>query len=111
MFDKKAIQEMLESAKPAVIESLKEELKGSVTREAKQEVIQMVRQHVKEWVQENIIPEITSSLIESKDGIISAGVKMGQGIAEELSVGMTQLIKENMESTWKRQEFFKALLR
>lgn len=103
------IKELLEAAKPSVIESLKKELSDGITYEAKAELGNQIRAHVKKWTQENIIPEITKSLIESKDGMISLGVKIGDAISEELVKGATASIKENMEQSYSRKQIFSAL--
>lgn len=104
------MDELLEAAKPAVIESLKKELTQGITYEARNEMSKMVQKHVTDWVKENIIPEITKTLIESKEGMISLGVKLAPVIVDEMVKSATETIKKNLESSWSRKEIFGKLL-
>ena len=106
----KEIQEMLEAAKPSVIESLKKQLADSVSYEVKSETCTLIREHVQTWVKENVLPEVTKAMIESKEGMISTGVALAPAMVDEIVKAMTLSISENMKTSWDRKKLFDALL-
>lgn len=104
------MNELLEAAKPAVIESLKTELAKGISYEARQKCADMVRRHVEEWVVENILPEVTASMIESKDGLISVAVGLAPTVVDEIQKAVIVSVKNNLETSYKRKQIFDALL-
>lgn len=109
MLTQEQINELLESAKPSIIESIKNDLKQSISYEMKQVCAQQVKQHTEAWIKENVIPEITAALVEGKDGLISAGVKLAPAIMDEITKSMTAAVSEKLKSSWERKKIFGAM--
>jgi hypothetical protein len=110
MLTQEQVNELLESAKPSIIQSIKDELKQSITYEMKQACAQQVKAHTEQWIKENVIPEITTALIEGKDGLVGVGVKLGPAIVDEVVKGMTAAVAENLKNSWDRKKVFESLL-
>lgn len=111
MLDQKDLEELLEAAKPSVIEGLKKELANSITWEMKSKVNEQIGAHVKAWVEKELLPEITKHLIESKEGMISLGKALGPAIVDEVVKAMVLSLSENMKNSWSRGELFKAMFK
>jgi hypothetical protein len=103
------IEELLEAAKPAVIESLKKELSYAVTHEAKAVAVEHIKEHTIAWVKEHIIPECTKALIENKDGMIAIATTLGPAIVDEVVKGMTLALSEKLKSSWERKKIFGSM--
>jgi len=110
MLSPEQIQEMLEAAKPSIIESIKADVKQSISWEVKEQCAKQVRVHVEKWVIENIIPEITAALVESKVGLISIGASLGPAIVDTVVQSMTKEIGEKLSKSWERKKIFDALV-
>ncbi len=110
MINQQMMDELLEAAKPSIIEGLKKELSQSISWEAKQTMQKQVVEHVSAWVQENVLPEITAQLVESREGIISVGPEMARLLVEQLAQGFADTIAKKMESSWERKKIFEALI-
>lgn len=104
------MQELLEAAKPSVIESLKRELTQSISWEVKAKAGELIRLHTEEWIKAHILPEITKSMIESKEGMIAIGVKLAPAIVDEITKAMIAAVAKNMTDSWSRKKFFESLL-
>ena len=70
MLTPEQMNDLLEQAKPSIIEGLKQQVFSSFNCTMKEEAAKVIRDHVTVWVKDNIIPEITKQLVESKDGLI-----------------------------------------
>lgn len=110
MLSNEQIQEMLEAAKPSIIESIKADVKQCITWEVKEQCAKQVRAHVEGWVTENVIPEITASLVESKEGIVSIGAALGPAIVDSIVQVLTKEVSENLSKSWQRKKIFDALI-
>jgi hypothetical protein len=111
MLDEKAMEELLEAAKPSVIEGLKKELSNSITYDMKNKVVGEIGKYVEEWTKRELIPEIANHLIESKEGLISIGKALAPALVQEIVKAMTISLSENMKQSWTRGEVFKALFK
>lgn len=109
MMTQKEVNELLEAAKPKVIESLKEEIAKTITYDVTAAARKAISDHVAEWVAENVIPEVTRQLFESKDGMISVGVKLADNLSDELVKSMTTTVAENLKQSWTRREVLQKL--
>jgi hypothetical protein len=110
MFTPEQINELLEQAKPSVIESLKNDLRAQISWDTKNTAGELVRKHVTEWVQEQILPEVTKQLIESKESLVSLGVCIAPALMEALTKAFTDAVSESLKSSWQRKKVFDALL-
>lgn len=110
MYTPEQINDLLEAAKPSIIEGLKNDIKQHITWEMKESAGKIVREHVSKWVNENIIPEITSQLVESKEGLIALGAKLTPVLLDSLTESFADAIKKKMENSWERKKVFDALL-
>lgn len=111
MITNEQISEMLEAAKPSIIEGFKQEIKQSITWEVKQKAASMVAEETAKWVKENIIPEIVKELVESKEGLIGVGAKLAPAMVEGLVASMTEAFKKKMEQSWERKKIFEAIFK
>ena len=107
--DQKTLNEILEQVKPSLIDGLKQELQSGITYEVKQAVAEQVRDHITKWIQVEVLPEITKNLIESKEGFIALGPRIGEEALESLALSFTKSLKDNLNNSWSRKEIFKAL--
>jgi hypothetical protein len=105
----KDIQELLDKAKPAVIESLQKELAGSISYQVKQIASEEVVKFVREWIRDEVLPEIKRELVESKESFISVAVRTAPVIGEELSKHLTDTVKKSLENSYARGEILKKL--
>lgn len=110
MYTQEQINELLEAAKPSIIEGLKNDIKQHITWEMKETAGKLVREHVTSWVNENIIPEITSQLVESKEGLVSLGAGLAPVLLDAMTESFAETIKKKMENSWERKKVFEALL-
>jgi hypothetical protein len=104
------INELLEAAKPSVIESLKRELTQMVSYEVRSEAAKIVQAETVKWVNENIVPAIIAALVEQKDGMISIGTKLGPALVDEITKGMVTTVSEKLKQSWERKKIWEALL-
>lgn len=109
MLTQDQINELLESAKPSIIESIKNDLKQTISYEMKQVCAQQVKAATEAWIKENVIPEITAELVERKEGLISAGAKLGPLIIDEVVKSMTAAISQKLKSSWERKKIFDSM--
>jgi Ni,Fe-hydrogenase III component G len=103
------INDLLEAAKPSIIEALKKEITAGISYEAKEVVQKEVQAAVTEWVKENIIPAVVEQLVESKDGIISTAVSLAPMMVDEINKGLISALSEKMKSSWERKKIFDSM--
>lgn len=108
--DEKQLNEIFESVKPSLIEGLKEELKSGIQWEAKQEIAKQIQKAVTDWASVNILPDVVSMLVESKEGIMKCAFQASESIVAEMSKSMAKTVKKNLEQSYTRSKIFKALL-
>lgn len=109
MLTQDQIQEMLEAAKPSIIESLKKELSQSIGYEVKEELRRQVQKCAQEWITSNVVPEVTRQLIEEKEGLISAALQLAPAMNALLVEAMTKEISERLSQSWNRKKIFEAM--
>lgn len=110
MLSAEQIAEMLEAAKPSIIESIKADVKQSISWEVKETCAKEVRTHVEAWIKENVLPEVTAALVESKEGLIAIGVKLGPAVVDAVVIEMTKSVAEKLSKSWERKKIFEALI-
>jgi predicted N-formylglutamate amidohydrolase len=110
MYSQEQINDLLEAAKPSIIEGLKKEIKQSITYQMQEAAAKAVREHTTNWITENVIPEITKELVESKEGLVALGAKLAPVLLDSLTESFADTIKKKMESSWERKKVFEALL-
>jgi len=98
------INEMLEAAKPSIVESFKKEIKDSISWDVKNTASKIVVEETTKWVKENIVPELIKQLVESKDGLISIGIKSSDEIVKILCESLTTALSEKLKDSWRRKE-------
>jgi len=103
------INDLLEAAKPSIIQSLKDELTKSISWDAKAKVINAVNAHIEEWVKKEILPQVAEELVSQKDGIISIAKQIGPKIAEVMTEAMEAELRERLKEPYKRTKFFETL--
>lgn len=103
------MNELLDAAKPGIIESLKNELTRSITYDVKQAAMEEVKKTVVAWVTAEIIPDVVKSLVEYREGLISIGPKVGAAIVDEISKSMILTASENLKQSWNRKVIFEKL--
>lgn len=110
MFNKEQVQELLDAAKPSVIETIKNDLIRNVSYDVRETAGRLIKEHVETWIKENVLPELSKQLIESKDSLISVGVAAAPQLVQQLATAMTESLAENLKSSWDRKKIFEALL-
>lgn len=103
------IAEILEAAKPDVLKGVTADLVSVVTDRVKYDGGDVVGKFVREWVAENVIPEVESALVESKEGLVAVGTTLAASIVQELSTSLCAQVSKNLETPYKRTEIMKAL--
>lgn len=109
MLTKEQIEKIVADHMPDVVAGLKNEVRQDITRRVKEEAGNIIATAVREWVTENVIPEVIKGLTESKDGLVSLGVRFREVIMEQLIESMTKELKENLENSWQRREILQKL--
>jgi len=104
------INEMLEAAKPSIINGFKEEISKNITWEIREKAAAVIQKEVEAWVKENVIPEVLKGLTERKEGFIGLGVEFGQQAVQLISQSMTDTLKKKLESSWERKKIFTAMM-
>lgn len=110
MFDQSQVQELLDAAKPAVIEQLKRDLTQQLTYDVRETAHKIVRETVETWVRENMVPTIVAQLVESKDGLAAIGAQLGPAIVTAVVDEMTKGVVKNLSQSWTRKKIFDALI-
>ena len=105
------VQELLDAAKPAVVERLKQDLVNAVTWEVKEHATAAIRDHVKAWVIDNVLPEVTEILIGSRDGLVSAAAKLAPALVNAMVEQMTADAVKNLSQSWTRRDLFEKLFK
>ena len=108
MITPEQMNEMLEAAKPSIVEGFKKEIAQSITWQVKDRAGEIVRKAVEDWIKENIIPEIYKELAESKESFISLGATIAPMMVQQLTEALAGSFKERMESSYERRAIFKA---
>jgi len=111
MITEQQINELLEAAKPSIIEGFKTEIKHSITWEVKNKAAQLVADATEVWIKENVIPEIVKELSESKSGLIAIGAKLGPAMVEVLTQNLIAAVSEKMGKSWERNKIFEAMFK
>ncbi len=109
MLKQKEIDEILEKAKPSIIEGLRKEVVSAAIQNFKYSFESEIANHITKWIKEEILPEITKKLVEGKEGLISAGVKIVPSIVTAITESVTDSIKKKMEDSWDRKKILTAL--
>jgi len=94
--NKEDIDKLLDEIKPDIKESLQKEMLSSLTYDVKQQAISQIASGVKQFVNDEIMPEIMKQLVESKEGLISVGVKAGPLVVDEISKAMCLTVSEKI---------------
>jgi hypothetical protein len=105
----KEIQSLLEAAKPSIINSLKEELIRSLDYNVKQKAIEEISKFVVDWIKEEVLPEVKKELVESKESLISIGIKSAPEISNLIASELTKALKANLEQSWTRKKILENL--
>ena len=111
MITAEQINEILEAAKPSIIEGFKQEIKSSISWNVKNEAAKIVSEETAKWVKEHIVPEIIKQLIESKEGLIAVSGKLAPLMVEGLVSAMANEFKKKMENSWDRTKVFEAIFK
>jgi uncharacterized membrane-anchored protein YjiN (DUF445 family) len=109
MLTQEQVNELLESAKPSIIEGLKRDISNSVTYTMKENAGQVIREHVTEWIKNNVIPEITKQLIEGKEGLIKAGFLLAESTCNMLMESMVKDLGKRLQNDWERKKILEAM--
>jgi hypothetical protein len=110
MYSKEQIQELLDAAKPSVIESIKADLIRNVSYDVRETAGRLIQEHVQSWIKENVLPEISRQLVESRESLISVGTAAAPLLVQQLATAMTESLAENLKNSWERKKVFEALL-
>lgn len=110
VFTQEQIQELLDAAKPSVIESIKNDLIRNVTYDVREAAGRLIQEHIQAWIKENVLPELSKQLVESKESLISVGVAAAPQLVQQIATAMTEALAENLKNTWERKKIFEALL-
>lgn len=70
-----------------------------------------VAEYVRAWVAENILPDIGAVLTESKEGLVSTALAVGEGLTKSISEMMVEAVTKNLENSYHRNKVFEALFR
>jgi len=111
MITAEQINEMLEAAKPSIIEGFKKEIANNISYEVKSAASRVIIEETTKWVKENIIPEVVKSLVESKEGLIAVGAKLAPQMVESLVEGALKDFKKNIESSYSRNKIMEAMFK
>ena len=111
MITAEQINEMLEAAKPSIVEGFKKEITNSITWEVKNAASRLIAAETEKWIKENIIPEIIKDLVESKEGFIKLGSTLAPAMIEVLTKSLIDSLKEKMEKSWDRNKVFEAMFK
>ena len=103
MITPEQMNEMLEAAKPSIVDGFKKEIAQSITWQVKDRAGELVRKAVEDWIKENIIPEIYKELAESKDSFISIGTALAPLMVEQLTEALANSFKGKMEQSYERR--------
>lgn len=104
------IDSLLEQAKPNMIKAVTDELVKSVGYDVRAKASALINAHVEAWVKENVLPEITTQLVESKESLVSLGVKLGPAIVDTVVHSLTTEVSERLTKSWERKKIFEALV-
>lgn len=103
------VDALLKDAAPQVTSALISELKTCLDWNLKETAAELVRDHTTAWINENVLPEITAALVESKDGLVSLGLKVAEGAVQVTADALVQAIRKNLENNWDRKKIVEAL--
>jgi len=111
MLNVEQTKEIIDRHLPSILDGLKDELRQTIAWDVKQAATAQVSKFVVEWVQEHVIPEVAKQLVESKDGLISLGGKLGQETVDAVTAAMTAQLTETLKNSWSRKGVFEALFK
>jgi hypothetical protein len=111
MLTPEQMNDLLEQAKPSIIEGLKQQVFSSFNYTMKEEAAKVIRDHVTVWVKDNIIPEITKQLVESKDGLIKTGLTLAQSLCDLLMESMVKELGKKLQNSWERTKILEAMFK
>ena len=105
------INKMLEEIKPDIQASLKKELLQSITWEAKQEATRQIQKCISDFIAEEILPEVKKDLIESKESLVSIGIKAAPMIVDEIAKAMCKSVADKLGQSYSRDSLFASLFK
>jgi len=111
MITAEQINEMLEAAKPSIIEGFKKEIANNISYEVKSAASKVIVEETTKWVKENIVPEVVKILVESKEGLISVGAKLAHPMVESLVESILKDFKKNLENSYGRNKIMEVLFK
>ena len=102
---KEIIADAMEQIKSAVVS----EATRQITWDVKNEVGKQIHSIVEDFIQVEVAPELKKLMIENKSLITDAAVTSANEMAEMLAKSITAKMAENLGTSYKRTEIFKAL--
>lgn len=104
------IEEAVSSTVPSVLAGLRKEISERALNSARETALAAINKAVSDWCITELVPEIHRTLAESKDGLVSMVPTMASGVIQAITDAMADSIKKKLETSWQRQQIFKALL-
>lgn len=109
MTTEEQVQKALAAALPDIVGALKEEIKNTVSYRVKEEISQQVNKTITEWYSVELVPEVLKVLAQEKEGLIGSIPKFATALNEALMASMLAKAKENLESSYRRNDILKKL--
>jgi hypothetical protein len=110
MLTQDQITEAVQDALPSVLAGLKKQIQEQALYSAQNTMVTEVNKAVTQWIVDNLVPEIHSTLAQSKDGLIAMVPKIAEGITDALAKSMNEAISKKLENSWERKKIFEALI-
>jgi hypothetical protein len=101
----------VQSALPAVIESLRERLTERVAREAESVALEEVRKAVREWAIATLVPEVKAQLEAGQAGMLKVAQDIAKGVGEAFGESLAEAAKKSMGSPHNVSEIAQKLFR
>ena len=108
-------QEMIEQATQGAVKSVREQLVRDLTAaidyDIRQSIADQISAHVSTWIEENVLPDITTGLVEGKPGLVVLGKDLAHTVVQEVASKMTDDVKKRVDDSWTRRKIYEALFR
>lgn len=110
MLTQEQITEAVSGAMPDILAGLRKEIAETAIYQAKQSAQHAVQKAVTDWVTENLVPEVLTTLMDNKSGLVALAPTLAEGMMAAMQTAFIGSITEKLKSSYERKKIFEALL-
>ena len=109
MLTEAQVKDILTDSLPEIKKAMIAEVKNQLANEIRYSLNEPIKEAVKVFIAAEITPALKAHLVSEREGLIAVAIKAGDEIVVELVKSLVAATKENLSSSYSRNEIFKKL--